>query len=89
MEAPFRVPVDMSIAAFEFSAVAAGTATLGVFESGDLVNPLYSISIVTGATVTELDLNVLLTKGWQLSFRITAVSGTLNKPRMAMYIAGR
>lgn len=86
--APFYVPTNAYIVAFEFSTVATSTSTLGVFKMTDLVNPIYTISLSAATTVFGTNLAVPLLVGDQLGFRITASTGTVSKPRMAMYFTG-
>lgn len=86
--APFYVPTNAYIVAFEFSTVSTSTATLGVFKSTDLVNPIYTISLSNATTVFGTNLTISLSTADQLSFRITAATGTVGKPRCAMYFTG-
>lgn len=84
--APFYVPTNAYIVAFEFSAVGTTTATLSTFKSTDLVNPIYSISLAAATTAFGTNLTIPLNMADRLVFRIT--SGSATKPRMAMYFTG-
>lgn len=86
--APFYVPTNAYIVAFEYSTVATSTSTLGVFKFTDLVNPIYTISLAAAMTTFVTGLVVPLATGDQLGFRITAATGTVSKPRCAMYFTG-
>lgn len=86
--APFYVPTNAYIVAFEYSTVATSTSTLGVFKTTDLVNPIYTISLSSALNVFGTNLTIPLTVGDQISFRVTAATGTVSKPRCAMYFTG-
>lgn len=84
--APFYVPTNAYVVAFEFSTPAASTASLGIFKTTDLVTPIYTVSLSAAITTFGTNLTVPVYMSDRLCFRITAGSAT--KPRMAMYFTG-
>jgi hypothetical protein len=86
--APFYVPTNAYIVAFELSTLATSTVTVGIFAMTDLVNPIYSITLTNGTTIFGTNLTVALAQAQQIAFRITAAVGNVSKPRIAMYFTG-
>lgn len=84
--APFYVPTNAYIVAFEFSCVGTATATLSTYKIVNLTTPIYSISLSASTTVFGTNLTVPISMGDQIAFKIS--SGSATKPRMAMYFTG-
>lgn len=86
--APFYVPTNVYIVAFEYSTVATSTSTLGVFKLSDPSNAIYTITLSAGTTVFGTNLTVPLVQGDQVAFKVTAAIGNVSKPRCALYFTG-
>jgi hypothetical protein len=86
--APYLVPTSSILIGLTLGSAASTTSTVGVFKTTDLVNPIASITITAGTEATDVSQSVLLSALDKLAVRVTAVTGTLSKPRFAMYISG-
>jgi hypothetical protein len=82
---PFLVIANGTIIALSVVANAAGTATVSVFKTSDLVNAITSISLSSAASGSSIGLNIPVNAGDLLAVRIT--SGSLQKPGFGLYLA--
>ena len=81
--APFYFPEDSYLRTVTLQFSASATVTLGFFESGNLVTPLFTLSI-TAQTQAIFDVSQLFTAGQRLAIRVTA--GSCQKPKCRFWI---
>lgn len=85
-DAPYIVVFSSAIVAVSLGATSVSTGTVGIFETGDLVTPIQSISLANQAVNTLTGLFVTLAAGNQVAMRVT--SGSISKPHCTIYITG-
>ena len=83
---PFVAITGFNIVGMSMGGTAPSTCTIAIFKNGDFVNQLGSLSTDNQTNTYRSDLNIPLTIGDLVTIRV--VSGSINKPFVAMYLAG-
>jgi hypothetical protein len=85
-ESPLFVPSSSLLLALTLGSTSISTGTVGIFKTSDLVNPIASISLTGQLKNKNTALAILLNADDEIAVRVT--SGSINKPRVAIYLTG-
>lgn len=83
-DAPFIFPENSIIKAISLGAVSPSTGTLSFFKTTDLVNPIFSVSLVASSRILLTGLTYPLSALDELALRVTA--GSFNKPFIRVWV---
>lgn len=86
LESSYLVPTPGTLIALTLGSSAATTGAVGIFKKADLVNPILTLGLVSQMSNKVINQVIPLFPEDEIVARVT--SGSINKPRIAIYMAG-